>query len=98
VVSAQTRWRTYKARKFLALMHEAQKKIRFLNESAAKIQKCFRGMKGRQFYEITRNLMALHAISGPLQDQIRGLDIQEKDVKRAFESIQKRIQAQEVCL
>jgi hypothetical protein len=55
-------------------------------------------MKGRQFYEISRNVLALYAIAGPIQAQLKQLAAQEADLRRNFESIKSRIKSQEVSV
>jgi hypothetical protein len=92
----QTKYRTYRAKTFLFLLKEAQRHQQYLHKTATVIQKAFRGMKGRQFYEISRNVLALYAIAGPIQAQLKALATQEADVRRKFEAITSRIKAQEV--
>lgn len=92
----QTRYRTYRARVFLATVKQAQEKVRLRHQLVAKIQSAYRGMKGRQFYEVTKNIVALNAVAGPLQRAVQQLIVQEEDVRRQFDVIQKRVHAQEV--
>jgi hypothetical protein len=53
-------------------------------------------MQGRQWAEITRNMMAVRKISGPLQAAIAELDEQSGKLSQIVATLQKRIRAQEV--
>ena len=49
----QTKYRTYRARKFLLLLKMIQAREKYMNRMATRMQKVFRGMRGRQLFEIT---------------------------------------------
>jgi hypothetical protein len=52
-VRIQTKYRTYRARKFLLLLKMIQARKRYMNRMATVVQKMFRGMRGRQLFEVT---------------------------------------------
>jgi hypothetical protein len=80
----------------MKLMMAAQARQQALHRTATVLQRAFRGMKGRQWYEITKNLVAVNRISGPIQNAIRELEDEESLAKQRYTSLETRIRAQEV--
>lgn len=91
-VRLQTAWRVFKSKRILFQLRELEKKHRFETKMATQIQKVWRGLRGRQKMEIRRNLAALKAISGPLQDEVRVLEHELLEVRRSYMQIRKQIE------
>ncbi len=93
----QTKYRTHLARKFMKLMHDAQERQRALSRTATVLQRAFRGMKGRQWAEIARNVVGVQSIRGPIQDAIASLTAEEAELRKKYTVLEGRIRLQEVC-
>jgi hypothetical protein len=48
----QNKYRMYRARKFMRAVRAVQASLKHLNDMATRIQKAFRGLKGRQLFEV----------------------------------------------
>ncbi len=94
--ASQTKYRTHLARKFMKLMHEAQERQRALARTATVLQRAFRGMKGRQWAEIARNVVGVQSIRGPIQEAIASLTQEEAELRKRYTVLEGRIKLQEV--
>jgi hypothetical protein len=94
---AQTKYRVHLARKFLKLTKDLRARQQALERTATVLQRAFRGMKGRQWAEIARNVLGVQRIRGPIQDAIARLVEEEDAVRKRYTMLEKRLKAQEVC-
>jgi hypothetical protein len=95
---AQTKYRVYRARKFMAAVRSVRDNFKLLNKMATRMQAVFRGLRGRQLFEVAKNMREMRALTDPLQRTVKKLEDEEEEVRTSYLQIERRIELQEVCV